>query len=170
MDTCSDSGNVDQAVKDIPSSPAEPKYHLLRGCYSERNHENKARETDQNKWSFENVFEDRTPIKKLVKPDVRCEMERAIKKGKQSDHSPVWDETMPARDSSDRCDSEGCDNKTDSPDSSLIGDVGDRIRAEVSIQIIPHKENEGCETCQEDGRFDERFRDFVPLHKIDVMI
>ena len=146
MDACTNGGNVDQAVKEVPTSPAEPTYHLLGRCYGERNHENKARESDHDEWSLGNVFEDRFPIEKLIKPNIRCEMKRAVKKSKQSDHSPVCDEAMQACDSSKRCDCEGCDNETDGPDSGLIGDVGDRIRAEVPVQPIPCKENEGRET------------------------
>lgn len=146
MDTCANGGNVDQAVKDVPTSPPEPTYHLFRRRYGEWNDESKTRETDQNEWSLGNVFEDRTPIEKLIKPDIRCEMKRAVEESKQSDHSPEFDEAVQTRDSSERRDCESCDNETDSPDSGLIGDVGDRIRAEVPVQPIPCKENEGSET------------------------
>ena len=73
-------------------------------------------------------------------------MKRAVKKSKQSDHSPECDEAMQADDSSERRDCESCDNETDGPDSGLIRDVGDRIRAEVSVQTIPNKEHKGRET------------------------
>jgi hypothetical protein len=146
MHTSANGGNVDQAVKNVPTSPSEPTYHLLRRCYGERNHENKARESYHNEWSLGNVFEDRSPIEKLIKPDIRCEMKRAVKKSKQSDHSPECGKAIQACDSSERCDCKSCDNETDGPDSGLIGDVGDGIRAEVPVQTIPCEENEGRET------------------------
>ncbi len=170
MDTCTNCGNVDQAVKDVPTSPPEPAYHLPGRRYGERNHENETREPDHNEWSLGNVLEDRSPIEKLIKPDIYCEMKRAVKKSKQSDHSPERNEAMQASDSSERCDCDGCDNETNGPESGLIGDVGDRIRAEVPVQPIPCKQKEGCETRQKNDRFNERFPDFTALNAIGVVI
>lgn len=97
-------------------------------------------------------------------------MKRAVKKSKQPDHSPKCDEAMQACDSSERSDCESCDNETDGPDSGLIGDVGDRICAEVSVQSIPCKDDEGSETREKDARLNERFLDFAALHSSGVVM
>jgi hypothetical protein len=71
--------------------------------------------------------------------DVGEKMQRAVEEGEQAGHAPESDRLIPAADSAQRRDRERDADEAQRPDAGLVGEVAERVRAEIAGQDRPHE-------------------------------
>src|SRR5688572_18271471 len=122
--------DIDQTVQHLPSPAAEAANPFPGGCQGQWDHQNETCETYGYVRSHHDVLHDLVPQEKLIQPNVGYEVKKAVKEGKEAEHSSKADETYPTGNPADRRHSERDHQKPKRPGPGEVSNVGEWIGAE----------------------------------------
>src|ERR1700676_5386648 len=154
MNDASANADVNQPVQHIPTPPAEPPDHSAGGSYCERNHEHECCEAHGDERTFVNVIDHRVNIKTRIDPDPGRKVQAGVEKGEKAEHAPEANQPVLLQDSAQRSHRESYAETDERPCSGGMGDVFDRVRAELVVEAHPSEMREWQETRHENRRLE----------------
>ena len=81
-------------------------------------------------------------------------MQRPVEEGEESRHPAESNQAIPTRDAAQRCECQRGAQEPQRPDAGFVGEIGERIGAEMSGQRGPHQPRERPERCEENERLE----------------
>ncbi len=148
MDDAKDSGDVNEPMQQVPAPAAKPPDHAGRGRDRQRQHGDERREADGDERPLVDVLPHRfreiahrrpgdDAVGKIetgepIGDHVGQKMQRAVEEREQANHPAETDRTGPSGEPPQRCDRERDAEKTQRPDAGFVGEIAERIRAQVA--------------------------------------
>jgi hypothetical protein len=176
VDHAADRRGIDKPVQHLPPAAAQPPDHPCCRRDRERHHQHERGEPDRDERTLVDVAADRhqqvprgrprhdavgerDEPREAVQDHVGQEVEHAVEEGVEPQHATEPDELVPAGQPPQRRDGERDGEKPQRPDPGLVGDVAERVGAEVARQGGPRQVDRRAQAGQEDDRFENEADD-----------
>ena len=154
MDHSCGRAEINQAVQGLPALPTQLADRPLGRCQRQRNHQGKARHSGGDKSALGDVGQHFVNVEKLVEPDVGHQVQSAVEKGEQSEHSPQSDEPVLPGQFPQRRDRQRDQQERQRAITGRVRDLFNWIGAQLGAQTLPDKVAQRHKAAQEDRGFE----------------